>query len=409
MSLSLPRDRDRLSNQSTSTMDAGELAGRPAPSACVAHATIAAPVQPTPNALKEIDIERLYILKVALCVDVWQASDRRCDLLCWMVGMKPRIGNDLADVVRPTPIFVLGLQRSGTTWMANLLCQHPDCAGIQASDHHGIHESVFFSHFARAYGDLTEDSNYSRFLEDFGSSDYYQLSGLTATWLESQNLRSYPALFRALMDEVATRKGCSFWIEKSPHHTLLSGELAACFPDAKFICVRRGAADLMRSRLLAADCPPTYYPGRFFKLLRSCAIYALYVRSLENFTARNKNAILVSYEHLLEDLTGQLQRITNHVGLRFDSRMRHVPYRPNSSLLRRKTRGTFQDWCDRALISVFCAIFALVPFSFLFAAERLKLRRRGEPWPNWVWRRCPLAHEPPPVLPDYEPMAADGA
>jgi hypothetical protein len=301
------------------------------------------------------------------------------------------------NVVRPTPIFVLGLQRSGTTWTANLLCQHRDCAGVQAPDHDGIHESIFFSHFARAYGDLTDDANYSRFLNDFGSSDYYQLSGLPVDWLKSQNLRTYPAIFRALMDEVATGKGCSFWVEKSPHHTLLCDELADCFPDAKFICLRRRAVDLVRSRLHAEDWLHTHYPGRFFKLLRSCAVYALYVRSLKRFTARNENSIVVSYEQMLEDLPGQLRRITEHVGLQFDPLMREVPYRPNSSFPRGSAPGKFQSACDRALTTVFCAVLMLVPFKMLCAAERRRARHQGEPWPTWVWRRRPLVQSPPRV------------
>lgn len=304
---------------------------------------------------------------------------------------------DRSTVVRPTPIFVLGLQRSGTTWTANLLCQHRDCVGIQAPDHSGIHESIFFSHFARAYGDLTDDTNFSRFLNDFESSDYYQLSGLPAGWLRSQSLRSYPAIFRSLMDEVAKREDCSFWVEKSPHHTLLCDELAACFPDAKFICVRRRAVDLIRSRLHSDDWTPTRYPMRVFKLLRSCASYTLYVRSLENFFKRNRNTILVSYEKLLEDLPGQLKRITKHVGLQFDPTMIEVPYVPNSSFPGGLVTQKLQSACDRALTVLFCAVFALVPFRVLVAAEKRKSGRRGEPWPAWVWLRRPLLHSPPHV------------
>src|SRR5919108_3944767 len=83
---------------------------------------------------------------------------------------------------RPTPVFVLGLERSGTTWLANILASHPQAVAVQSEDHFGVHESIFFSHFAPAYGDLNEEHNFRRFATDFTASDYYLLSGLPADW-----------------------------------------------------------------------------------------------------------------------------------------------------------------------------------------------------------------------------------
>lgn len=44
----------------------------------------------------------------------------------------------------PLPVFVVGRNRSGTTWLANQLCEHPDIVGVQHERHHGIHESAYF-------------------------------------------------------------------------------------------------------------------------------------------------------------------------------------------------------------------------------------------------------------------------
>ena len=91
----------------------------------------------------------------------------------------------------PIPVFVLGLQRSGTTWLASLLGGHPKVACVESADHFGIHESIFFSHFAREYGDLADDANFERFARDFGDSDYYLLSGVEERWLAERRPRSY--------------------------------------------------------------------------------------------------------------------------------------------------------------------------------------------------------------------------
>ena len=38
-------------------------------------------------------------------------------------------------------VFVLGLQRSGTTWVANMLHGSGSVAAVAAEDHRGVHES----------------------------------------------------------------------------------------------------------------------------------------------------------------------------------------------------------------------------------------------------------------------------
>jgi hypothetical protein len=81
------------------------------------------------------------------------------------------------DTSRPTPVFVLGQHRSGTTWLANILANHHRVVAVQSDDHFGVHESIFFSHFARAYGDIADETNFRRFAADFAASDYYILTG----------------------------------------------------------------------------------------------------------------------------------------------------------------------------------------------------------------------------------------
>src|SRR5215510_14892870 len=69
----------------------------------------------------------------------------------------------------PVPVFVLGLERSGTTWVANMLGGHSQGVCVEAPGH-GSHSSLFFSYFARVYGDLEDDDNFRRFATDFAAS-----------------------------------------------------------------------------------------------------------------------------------------------------------------------------------------------------------------------------------------------
>ena len=42
------------------------------------------------------------------------------------------------------PIFILGSARNGTTWLCNILCNHPEIVGAQHKVHWGIYESNIY-------------------------------------------------------------------------------------------------------------------------------------------------------------------------------------------------------------------------------------------------------------------------
>lgn len=288
----------------------------------------------------------------------------------------------------PTPIFVLGLQRSGTTWLANLLIEHAAIAGVASEDHFGVHESIFFSHFARFFGDLTDQAERARFLAAFGDSDYFLLTGLEPEWLKGCGARDYPGFFRALMDEVARRRGARMWLEKSPHHTLLADQLARDFPDARFLCIVRGAAGQVRSRLGLTE-RGARYPGRAGEILRACSAASLYARHLREFAAGGANRRLVVFEELKADLEGGMRGIAEFLGVPFDGAMTRTSYTANSSFRSDEERRRELSTLDRLLIGAASRALSLVPLGTLRSMEERRRAERGEDWPDWCWRRRP--------------------
>lgn len=287
----------------------------------------------------------------------------------------------------PLPVFVLGLQRSGTTWMANLLSEHPQIASVQAVEHRGIHESIFFSHFARAYGDLADDATFEQFVRHFTSSDYYLLTGLPKSWIERQRPRSYAEAFRLVMDEVARTRRATCWIEKSPHHTLLCDELAREFPDARFLCVVRGDLGLARSRLWAYGRTPERSPARFLTLARAVAANALYSRELRRFAHHCPRALLVSHEAMVEDLEHEMRRAADFLGLPFDARLLRSRFAANSSFSSTQARSQALTWSDRAIVGLLGYAGRIVPLTWLDTLERRRGGAGALDWPDWCWTR----------------------
>lgn len=288
----------------------------------------------------------------------------------------------------PTPIFVLGLQRAGTTWVANCLGGHPDIAVIEAEDHRGAHESIFFSHFARAYGDLGDEAGYRRFLQDFMACDYFLLSGVSEQRYTARRHRSYPEAFAGLMDLVAADRGCRFWLEKSPDHTPLARRLSRDFPTARFVCVVRDAAGLARSRLWAYGRGGPRWYDRALRIVKGGIAISFYQRLLADFCAHEQRSLLVRYDDLVADTESGLREVTDFIGCGFDPGVLAERFAPNTSFDGDpgQAKRTFTV-PDKAVLAVTMACCGLLPVSLLARIQSWKAGRTGVKWPPWCWKR----------------------
>jgi len=287
---------------------------------------------------------------------------------------------------KPMPIFCLGLQRSGTTWLANMISNHPKVACVESKDHNGIHESIFFSHFAKEYGDLADSDNFQRFEKDFTASDYYLLTNLEKDWLRKKRPTSYAEAFSLIMNEIAFHHGADAWVEKSPHHTLLANEIIKDFPQGSFICITRSPSSFVWSRLWAFNRTPPRYPRRFFLIIKACAVNSLYKRSMIRFCKKHpNNTYMIQYKKLKENPLEEMRKIMCFLELDFYKDITKQRYLPNSSF--KKNNKKLMGKIDKTLTIIFSVVFDIVPFSLLSFLERRKQKKTGVEWPSWCWKR----------------------
>ncbi|MHA1284992.1 MAG: sulfotransferase family protein [Promethearchaeota archaeon] len=185
------------------------------------------------------------------------------------------------------PIFVVRPHRSGTTWIANILCQHSKIVGVQADEHHGIHESAFFSSVENYFGDLRNDNNFIIFVESFGSSDYFRLTGLNKDFLYNNRPKTYAGAFRLIMDTFAKKQRAEYWLEKTPAHTLYLNKIAKYFPNAKFVGITRDVIDVLRSAVRRQTFKSNFKRKLF--ILKRIWRYFKYLKHLYRFKSRTHN------------------------------------------------------------------------------------------------------------------------
>lgn len=196
----------------------------------------------------------------------------------------------------PAPIFVLGLPRSGSTLVEQILASHSQVEGTK---------------------ELTEIDRLVCEICDRDASCYLPLKvralkGLTASQAE--------ALGRRFLEDakVYRRWGRPFFIDKAPNNFWHVGFIHLILPRAKIIDIRREpmACGFSNFKQLYGGANQEFSYG-----LESFARrYRTYLDVMRGWDEALPGRVLrVSYEDLVEDLEANVRRILSHCGLAFEA------------------------------------------------------------------------------------------
>lgn len=136
------------------------------------------------------------------------------------------------------PVFVAGLERSGTSLLYALLASHPNIAMTRRTN--------LWTHFYGQYGDLREDANAERCIDMMGR--YKRLVVLQPDWdrLRHDFLageRTYARLFALLEEQHAERLGKPRWGDKSLNTERYADQIFASNPGARILHMIRDPRD----------------------------------------------------------------------------------------------------------------------------------------------------------------------
>ncbi|WP_226017975.1 sulfotransferase [Novosphingobium sp. FKTRR1] len=199
--------------------------------------------------------------------------------------------SDLPDA----PVFVVGLPRTGTTLVERILAAHPGLTA--AGELQAMPLAVKEAAATRSRHVLDPETVAAAAAFDPGALG-----------------RAYLARAR----QNAGARGGRF-IDKFPLNFLYVGWIAMALPNARIVCLRRGAMDAVLStykHLFAAHS--SYYAWSYDPL--DCARYLAQQRALVTFwQERFPGRVLdFSYEGLVADQEGQTRRLLDHCGLEWD-------------------------------------------------------------------------------------------
>lgn len=204
-----------------------------------------------------------------------------------------------------TPVFVVGVPRSGTTVLSVKLAESTGIA--MAPETHFLSEI----YERLKHLDLADDAAASQAVELFEAGRWFRALGLEpgaikTAFLETTD-RNWPSLFASVLRLYAQTCGTDRWGEKTPGHYRYVGELLDWYPGCRIVFLMRDPRAVVASNIRAPFSPS----------------YAWFVarrwREMLDYYDRNKGderVCLVRYEDFVDDAGSVLRTVVSNLGLR---------------------------------------------------------------------------------------------
>lgn len=186
----------------------------------------------------------------------------------------------------PDPVFVLGMPRSGSTLVEQILASHPQ-----------VEELPDIEMLARSLGPID-----ARHITALAEAPAERLAAMGAAYLQATRLHR--------------KEGAPFFIDKMPNNWAFVPLIRLILPNAKIIDTRRGAMACCFSNFKQHYARGQAFSYRLDHLAR---YYAAYVRQTAHLDAVLPGAIhRVSHEAMVADAEGEIRRLLAYCDLPFD-------------------------------------------------------------------------------------------
>jgi hypothetical protein len=277
-----------------------------------------------------------------------------------------------------TPIILVGMNRSGTKWLSNIICSHDAVIGIQSPRFGGILESEMLGPMRDKFDPAFPD-DYVALVELWSRTEFFRLARFDKrTFYElDPRPRTVLELFGLAMDELARRNGCQFWLQKtSPEN---APAVLEHFTNAKVVITRRDLLDNVRSTMALQKRYRSPRP------LHATYRYVYQDKILARI-CRRRQVVQMRYEDLKAEPEREKARLFAELGLSRPSNPAPAAFPRNTSFASDDQRRQILPPRQRWLVRAFATCVRLVPLPLFSAAIGLR---------KW-W----LGYRPRPFFPD---------
>lgn len=274
-------------------------------------------------------------------------------------GFQPRISrNFVSELNQPpaTPVFVVGVFRSGTSLLYSLLNQHPQIALMYECDVWDFPGAVGRRRFAGNW--LERQEFYNQALSRHRLILAGRLNGL-------ENIHTPEDLYRCHRDSKAALLGG----EKSPVYATRLAKLSRQYPQASFILIWRDPVEVYRSILRAGQTTPFFRrPGMLHRLIFHQEKMVREAGQLQRAGARIHH---IRYDDLVDRTESTCRATCDFLGVGFHPEMLNLEHADFSAIYHEPQH----EFLRRGVIERQKFSAAAVP-----TAAAAKLRRFSKRW-----------------------------
>ena len=240
---------------------------------------------------------------------------------------------------KPSHVFIVGLGRSGTKFLQNVLTANPD-VHLSAETH--FFSELFHKGFirtAKSIGDMKKDENVREIVDRMFNKKIHGTMWRTSKlknrerilerFLESD--RSFKSFFEIILDEDRLQQQKIIGGEKTPSHLFHVKTLMEWFPNAKVIQILRNPKDVLASEVTKKIKPD--YPLKKKNFFYNLGLFVSVTFSWNKAVQLDKkykadypnNYYLVKYEDLLKDHRATVQKVCSFLNIDFREDMLNPP------------------------------------------------------------------------------------
>ncbi|MEP4486354.1 tetratricopeptide repeat-containing sulfotransferase family protein [Marinobacter alexandrii] len=230
-----------------------------------------------------------------------------------LIAQYPQMLHESSAVVGPTPVFIVGMPRSGTTLVEKILGQFDGVTALGESEALGIVEA-----------ELQREQKAGRL------PDTQDIS---------------PDQWRLFAHRYLELSSCStaVQVDKMPHNFLRVGMILAMFPQAHVIQMHRDPRDVCLSIFTRPFAPVHNYACDSAALPEACEQAA---RLMNHWSALDSTRVInMSFEELVRDPVAQSQRLAAFCGLSWSEHCLdfHESVTPSFTFSERQVRSVITD------------------------------------------------------------------
>lgn len=211
-----------------------------------------------------------------------------------------------------TPIFVLGLPRSGSTLVQRILSSHSEIDTF-------AEPSILLPYvYATKFDGVNSEYAHrvvSKYIRDFcenlpgGLDGYYD------------SLRTF---IEDLYSKSCDKKEATFFVDKTPRYSLIGKDILRIFPNAKFIILFRHPLSVVASN------NETFASGKWYAPNQRAMLYSGLNEIIQIARTHADKVHIVNYESLIDEPELSARKICDYLSIEFESKM--LVEGPKSSL-----------------------------------------------------------------------------